>query len=63
MKENQNRHLHSGCGESLRSNLLDEAYGSGKKINNTANSSASNTGAGQRRSVGTLSGKEKNSNG
>ncbi len=63
MKKNQNRHLHSGCGESLQSNLLDETHGSVKKINNKANSKVSIMGAGQRRLAGILSGKEKNSNG
>lgn len=63
MKKNQNRHLHSGCGESLQSNLLDEVYGRVKKINNKVNSKVSRMGAGQGCLAGILSGKEKNSNG
>ncbi len=63
MKKNQNRHLHSGCGESLQSNLFDEVYGRVKKINNKVNSKVSKMGVGQRRLAGILSGKEKNSNG
>ncbi|MCK4950936.1 MAG: hypothetical protein KAS48_03895 [Gammaproteobacteria bacterium] len=62
MKKTQNRHLHSGCGESLRSNLLDEVQGSAKEINNKGISKVSNSSAGQGRSAGILSGKEKNSN-
>ena len=62
MKKNKDRHLHSGCGESLRSNLLDETHGRVKRINNKVNSGTSSAGAGQGYSVGILSGKEKNSN-
>lgn len=62
MKRMLNRHLHSGCGESLRSNLLDDVPGSTKRIINKGISEVSNRDAGQGHLASILDGKEKNSN-
>ena len=63
MKKNQNRHLHSGCGESLQSNLVVKARGTGKGISNKDSSRVSNTGSGWGHLADILGDKEKNPNG
>jgi len=52
VKKNQNRHLHSGCGESLQSNILDEIMEREKEINSKGVSKAPKRGAGQEHMVG-----------
>ena len=52
MKKNQSRHLHSGCGESLQSNILDEVLEKEKEINSKAVSKIPKKGAGQEHMVG-----------